>query len=177
MDVQQTPASPVATQQPPISTPPPVPPPVLPMDSAPIHSSKRWYIFWWTLATFFLLFIGVFAVYLIYPRGDLIVADQVPGRTIHVNRVFMTRVGWLIIFHVSIEDGINEIAVTTILDPEDYREFDLLLKPEMPDLAPGDQLSGVLYEDTDGDQNINTRFDKPMRDMFGRQIRVSFRVK
>ena len=176
MDAQHMPVTPATPED--VSTPlmQSEIPHVALVNLLPVKKPQGHPVFWWIVGIVFFIILTVVSVYFLYPREVVVISYQNPGRIVHVDRVLMTRPGNLIVFYVSTE-GIDEIADTPLLDPEDYREFDVPLKPDMPDLASGDQLSGVLYEDTDSNLIINTRVDKPIRDLLGRQIRVSFSVQ
>ncbi len=131
----------------------------------------------WLSIAFFILLVIAGNVYIFLPRSEIDVANPAPGRTIHVNKLFLTKPGWLIISHVSVVEGVTEIAVTALLGPEDYRDFDLPLMSDALDLASGDLLYATLYEDTNGNEGYDSRIDKPMRDALFRPIRVSVRVQ
>lgn len=180
MDVQQPQAPPVPhiPQQivvPPSSYPPPQQPAAQPPPPVPVRTGSSAGM--WVSIVFFVFLVIVGNLYIFFPRSKIDIAVPVPGRSVHVNRLLLTKPGWLIVSHVSVIEGVTEIAVTALLGPEDYGDFDLPLMTDAPDLVSGDLLYGTLYEDANGNGGYDSRIDKPMRDAFLRPIRVSVRVQ
>lgn len=109
--------------------------------------------------------------------GKIVMMDQYPGRVVHVRQALLTRPGGIVIRRVSPIYGIEEVARTPYLIEEDYREFDVELKNDIEDLVSGDKLSAIIYEDANGDGEIDSEHDRPMRNIFGFPTRVSLAVR
>ncbi len=142
--------------------------------SRPIAQKTTWFIPIGIASVFLVLLAGWFMA---TARSSVRIQDQKPGRTIRVAELSLARPGWLVVNRVNLTGGDDEIAATPRLTPEQYREFDISLKDGMPDLATGDFLFAVLYEDRDGNKLLDTLVDRPMNNRWGRPIRILLRVK
>ncbi len=183
MDVQQsqaipsTPVQPVAAQPTSVSVQAqPLNPsqPVQPTTTVQPPKRKKgpWWIF--VLAIFILAGVGG---YFLLPSSSIVIPSQPAGSTsIHVTKLDLAKPGWLLISRVSVTEGVEEIAVSAYLEPEEYTEFDLPLMDDSEPLQTGYFLYGTLYEDTDGGEYFDSKVDQPMKDWLGRKIRTTFRV-
>lgn len=177
MDVQQVPTTPSVQTQPPQGGAPVQPPQatvVQPVSQAvPTKPRKK---AGWLIGIIALLLAGA-GFYVFFPTSSIVIPSQPPGSTsIHVTKLDLARPGWLLISRVSVAEGVDHIAVSAYLDPEEYQEFDLPLKDPSEPLTAGYFLYGALYQDSNGNQSFDDNVDQPMRDWLGRRIRVKFRV-
>lgn len=179
MDVQQSAqvlGIPQSTQ--PLSPPPVSDAPVVqqPVSSPPQSHSKN--IFWrWVIATLLALTVVVVGIYMYVSKGVIEIGSQFPGRTIRVDRVVNQRPVFLVILKVSAIDGIEIVAVSSLLTPEEYLAFELPIFDNLEDLRPGDQLVATFYDDSDGDTAFDMSVDKSARNIFGFTPRVTFFVQ
>ncbi len=116
-------------------------------------------------------------LYVFLPKSQIDISNPTPGRSIHVNRLFLTKPGWLVITRVSVVDGVSNIAQTIFLDPEDYRDFTLPLLETEQDLVSGDFLFATLYEDTNNTETYEPKEDKAMKNVLLQPIRKGVRVQ
>ena len=126
--------------------------------------------------------LAIVGIYLLLPRNSIVIKDQALDKTIYIERLHLKQSGTLLIRKVSAIGGVYTIASSSFLPPEDYRKFRLPIWEQigplesLDSLESGDQLYATIYEDVDGDKSVNHVVDSPIKDIFGREVRVDFRI-
>jgi hypothetical protein len=142
----------------------------------PMISSSRKGVWWGIVIVLFLCIGGAAAAYGFLPKNELVIEDQAPGRVVRVQKALLRKEGFVVIFSVSVMDGVHATAATPLLAPEEYLKFDIPLQADPEDMRSGDQLFGILYIDVDGNGSLDPDIDMPMKNVFGLPTRVNFRV-
>jgi hypothetical protein len=133
------------------------------------------------LAILGLLLLGWF--YWLRPKltSEIIVSDQPAGERIFIQKLVLQKKGYLAILE---ENDYGKpggaVSVSILLEPDTYENFDmpivefLLFSPEGIGINPGDTLYALIFQDSDGDGDFDREIDKPLRDLKGEPISVSF---
>ncbi len=181
MDVQQV-SPPQTTQLPQQSMPTPtqaVPPTIPTMPTAP-QPRKDSTVFWWVCGIVIMLVCVVAGIYFFSSKNQIVIEDQMPGRSIFVKRLTLKTPAFLVVNRISAELGSEFLVATRYLRPEEYFGFTITIRAdEINDLAPGEQLRAVLYtEDVNRSELYEEDVDSGIiRDIFGRPVQANFHVR
>jgi hypothetical protein len=120
---------------------------------------------------------GAVGLYFVIPKNEIIVGDQVPGESIHFKKLKLIDRAILVVSRVSVDEGSQYVASSARLIPEEYTEFDLAITNNVVSLESGDKLIAVLHKDIPGEQSDDVTTFPRLKDIFGRDIRVTFFVR
>lgn len=135
-----------------------------------------------------LIFVGVIYVLIfnVVSKSNIEVADQPLSDKIMVKKAVIKKGGFVVVYARGRFGAPGaRIAQTEYLIPDTYTDFSLNLLPtyqfegmqQLIELQPGDKMTAIVYEDTNGDQRPDPATDKPARDLFGNLISASFVIE
>lgn len=181
-DVPQQPAQPIQPIPQATPTPPSTPPPQgenFLLKQALQH--KR--------LVLFLLLAFVLATYFFYVRprvgNEVVIRDQPVGGSIYIEKIIVRQPAGLVIqAEGEYSQPLYPVAQTPVLEPGFvYSDFNLSYISELTEeakekLVPGTRLYATLFKPVgeDGAMSFSSE-SEPVRDLFGRSVRIKFRLQ